>query len=211
VSRYQLPIGAAAILALSFVTVGEYRAFDGRTGSAAEEALPVVASNLPVVEPMEAPARSALPAPVVVDLGAMEVHPPADVAAQPAPTGQVSHTVAVNEVDGRESEPSPSALYIAANLAAVQADNPALVEEAFGVMSRRAEARERARDPLTQIGAPGESRRSRLLATALPALATSNEVAVGDSHRVARRLTEERLYDSISRVGVRGDRVAFKF
>jgi len=36
-------------------------------------------------------------------------------------------------------------------------------------------------------------------------------VAVGNSQRVARRLTEERLYDSISRVGVQGDRVAFKF
>jgi len=212
VTRYQLPVGAAAILALSFVTVSEYRAVDARSRSAAESAVPVMASHLPAPARLaEAPARSALAAPVAVELAAIEVNPPADLAAEPAPTGQVSHMVAVVEAAAVESELSPSALYIAANLAAVQADNPALVEEAFGAVSRRNEAREPARDPLTQLGSPGESRRSRLLATALPALATSNEVGVGNSHRVARRLTEERLYDSISRVGVQGDRVAFKF
>ncbi len=212
VSRYQLPVGAAAILALSFVTLSEYRAFDAQTGSAEEVAVPVLASKLPAPQRLaEAPERSALPAPAMVELAAMEVNPPADLAAEPAPMGQISHTVAVTEPAAVESEPSPSALYIAANLAAVQADNPNLIDEAFGAMSRRIDVREPARDPLTQIGAPGESRRSRLLATALPALATSNEVGVGSSHRVARRLTEERLYDTITRVGVQGDRVAFKF
>jgi len=211
VSRYQLPIGAAAIMALTFVTVGEYRVFDSPTRSADEVSLPIVQSQLPAPTVAEKPARSALPAPTAVTLAAAEMEAPADVAATPAPTGQVSHVVAVEETRVEAAEPSPSALYIAANLAAVQADNPQLLDEAFGAVARRTEVREPVRDPLTQIGVPGESRRSRLLATALPAMATSNEVAVGNSQRVARRLTEERLYDSISRVGVQGDRVAFKF
>jgi hypothetical protein len=73
------------------------------------------------------------------------------------------------------------------------------------------EVRQPVRDPLAQISSPGESRRSRLLATALPAVAEAADITVGSSDRIARRLTEERLYDTISRVGVKGDRVAFMF
>ncbi len=212
VSRYQLPVGAAAIMALTFVTVSEYRAFDLRSGSADEVSVPIQRSQLPAPVLAEKPVRSALPAATSTTMATSEVEAPADAALTPAPTGQMSHVVVAEEAPRVvEAEPSPSALYIAANLAAVQADNPQLLDEAFGAVARRAEMREPVRDPLTQIGAPGESRRSRLLATALPAVATSNEVAVGNSQRVARRLTEERLYDSISRVGVQGDRVAFKF
>lgn len=211
VSRYQLPLGAAAILALTFVTVGEYRAFDSRAGSAEEVSVPIARSQLAAPELAEQPTRSALPAATSMTLAIKETEAPADVAVTPAPTGQMPHVVAMEETGAIAAELSPSALYIAANLAAVRADNPQLLDEAFGAVARRAEVREPVRDPLTQIGAPGESRRSRLLATALPAVATADEVAVGNSQRVARRLTEERLYDSISRVGVQGDRVAFKF
>lgn len=209
VSRYQLPIGAAAVLALSLVSVNDYR-----TSSVDHPALaPVVkgGSALPVAPVSEvALTRSELPAPAVVDLAAMEVTPPADLAAESAPTGQASHVTPLDEAGPLDEAPTPSARYIAANLAAVQADNPGLLEEAFGASSLRSE-RKPTRDPLAQIGSPGDSRRSRLLATALPAVANSNEVEVGNSQRVARYLTEERLYDSISRVGVQGDRVAFKF
>ncbi len=211
VSRYQLPLGAAAIMALTFVTVGEYRAFDSRAGSADEAAVPIARSQLAAPELAEQPTRSALPVATSMTLAVKETEVSADAAVTPAPTGQMPHVVAMEEAKAVQAELSPSALYIAANLAAVQADNPQLLDEAFGAVARRADIREPVRDPLTQIGAPGESRRSRLLATALPAVATSNDVAVGNSQRVARRLTEERLYDSISRVGVQGDRVAFKF
>jgi len=209
VSRYQLPIGAAAVLALSLVSLNDY----GTTSIDRSSVAPVAkgSSALPVAPVDETILTdSELPAPAVVDLAAMEVLPPADLAAESAPTGQASHAVLLDDVESIDEAPTPSARYIAANLAAVQADNPGLLEEAFGVSALRSE-REPARDPLAQISSPGDSRRSRLLATALPAVANSNEVEVGNSQRVARHLTEERLYDSISRVGVQGDRVAFKF
>ncbi|HVU24048.1 MAG TPA: hypothetical protein VHE13_07985 [Opitutus sp.] len=202
VSRHQLPIGAAAILALSFVTVREYRTYEVnsalRTELSAREAMhesaapvarvaaePKLAMTPAVVRTVETPQAAELAA-------ASQVSPPATAAVAPVP-----------------SEPTPSARYIAANLAALRAADPRLVDEAFGGRSRRAEPAEPIRDPLAQIIVPGDSRRSRLLSTSLPVMATS--VSVGSSDRVASRLTEERLYDSISRVGVRGDRVAIRF
>jgi hypothetical protein len=67
------------------------------------------------------------------------------------------------------------------------------------------------RDPLSHVSSPGESRRSRLLATALPVNSSISDPAVSTAGRVARNLTEQRLYDTISRVGLKGDRVAIKF
>jgi hypothetical protein len=110
-----------------------------------------------------------------------------------------------------ELEPSPSARYIAANLAAAQEADPSLMDEVFGHSLRHVQSKLPIRDPLAQVSSPGESRRARLLATALPVSAGNNEVGSATSDRIARRLTEERLYDTISRVGVKGDRVAIKF
>ena len=75
---------------------------------------------------------------------------------------------------------------------------------------RQSEAVQPIRDPLAQVST-SESRRSRLLATALPVSASASDTVVAPSDRVARHLTEERLYDTITRVGVKGDRVAIKF
>jgi hypothetical protein len=213
-SHFQLPVGAAAILALSFVTVREYRKVDAAPridGPAAVSAMShPLATGMPVASTSS---KLAVPKPADAQLAALESasrsDAPADTLA--VATGQVAHTMPLAESAPAVAEPTPSARYIAANLAAVQAANPKLVDEVFGQSTRAAEAREPVRDPLAQIGTLGDSRRSRLLATALPAIAGSTDIAVGSSDRIARRLTEERLYDTISRVGVKGDRVAFKF
>lgn len=212
-SRYPVPVGAAAILALSFVTVREYR----QVGATSHYDMPVATTSamapLAVAQPEVAtPSRLAVPAPSAAQLSddesaALEA---ADADAL-ASTGQRSHVVELAQTAPAVTEPTPSARYIAANLAAVQAADPRLVEEVFGAPQRAMEVRQPVRDPLAQISSPGESRRSRLLATALPAVAEAADITVGSSDRIARRLTEERLYDTISRVGVKGDRVAFKF
>jgi hypothetical protein len=108
-------------------------------------------------------------------------------------------------------EPTPSARYIAANLAAAQQADPGLLDEVFGHSLRRAQSRQPIRDPLAHVSSPGESRRARLLATALPVSTNSSEFGSAQNDGIARRLTEDRLYDTISRVGVKGDRVAIKF
>lgn len=212
VSRLQLPVGAAAILAISFVTVREYRKPDVDTLRLPEIAAPAVyseamarlaitprAPELATTAPAEAQLAANKPAESTRDVSVAEV-------------GQSSHAVALLEKEAVHREPTPSARYIAANLAAAKADNPGLMDEVFGaVVSTRAEMREPVRDPLAQMAVPGESRRSRLLATALPAVAGAADLEVAGYDRTSRRLTEDRLYDSISRIGVKGDRVAFKF
>ena len=210
VSRHQLPLGAVAILAVSFVTLHEYRLGDARPGIDSDVRMPELA--------MAVPAESALPAaPAPVRAAAADTQVMADdsaeteeAAVQPATeVGRASHTVALQST--APAEPSPSARYIAANLAAAQAADPQIIDEAFGTRVRRVAVAEPVRDPLVQSASLADTRRSRLLTTALPASSNNGEVAVGSSARVVRRLTEDRLYDTISRIGVQADRVAIKF
>lgn len=217
VSRHQVPIGAAAVLLLSFVSIREYRTTELRPAFVPEVNRPAVETNnlAETVMAEESTHRAVSPSvsPIAqTELPAAPVISPAPAVSNPAvQVGTVAHVVPLMDRPPQAVEPTPSARYIAANLAAVQAADPSIVNDVFGASVRMKELREPMRDPLTQINAPGESRRSRLLATALPAIANSSDVSVGTSDRVARRLTEERLYESISRVGMRGDRVAIKF
>jgi hypothetical protein len=213
-SRFQLPVGAVAILAISFVTIREYRA-------------PVLDSSYVPQPSAQAPSTPTLPQNVAADLASPEHVPASDAgtsriavvqpvivteAEEPALEAPASNPRALAMMDSAAiNEPSPSAQYIAANLAAVQSADPSLVDDLFGPSMRRVPVRQPVRDPLSQVNAPGESRRSRLLATALPVSATASELEVGTKDRLTRKLTEDRLYDTISRVGVQGDRVAIKF
>lgn len=213
VARYQVPMGAAAILALTFVSVKEYRSTDFAPTFVPEITAPTM-SDQPLAELPQSDQR-------IQREPTMSAPPPDEQATQNAvattaaeistSSGRVSHSVQVLDSTVNPTEPTPSARYIAANLAAAQAADPRLLDEVFGPSAGVREVREPMQDPLSRISSPGESRRSRLLATALPAAVGASDVSVGSSDRVARRLTEERLYDSISRVGVRGDRVAIKF
>jgi hypothetical protein len=191
------------------VTVREYRTFDANPGFRAElAARDVVREPVTSVAPATAVAQREAMQPIVRPEEAAQVAATTTEAALRAATGQRSHVAPVNFVPA-VSEPTPSARYIAANLAAVQAADPRLVESAFGPVARRVDDSEPMRDPLAQINVPGVSRRSRILSTSLPVMATA--VSISSSDRMVRHLTEDRLYDSISRVGVRGDRVAIKF
>ncbi|HYP16915.1 MAG TPA: hypothetical protein VEQ65_06860 [Opitutus sp.] len=211
-SHYQLPIGATAVLALSFLTVHEYHEPAAGRTDLAEANLPVMTAHSVArvqVEPLPLPVEQ----PSFASANASSA--PSEAAAADATTVAASSALPESEPLGEpaatEFEPTPSAIYMAANLAAAQAEDPTLMDDVFGARQHRGEVREPVRDPLTHVTAPGEFRRSRLLATALPAAAGASDVPVGSSDRVARRLTEERLYDSFSRIGVQGDRVAIKF
>lgn len=208
-SHYQLPAGAAAILAISFLTLSQQQSGGPLPAPVAEIPLPAL-QVLPEPDYVQPLSQLAAPVPSAAQLARVEEP------AEPAPeiavaTGRTAHAVLLLGESPAEPEPSPSARAIAANLAAAQATDPHILTELFGAVPAEVAVRERPRDPLAQISSPSESRRSRLLATALPVPAGYSEVEVGSSDRVVRRLTEDRLYDSISRIGVRGDRVAIKF
>lgn len=212
-SHLQLPVGAAAILVVSFVTVREYRAPEVGSIYLPEIAVQEVAAGRTAVLWEESP-RPAQEMPVVaVNLSEYSSEQSGDMGLTQtlASTASIARPAEVVSSVEMEREPSPSERYIAANLAAAQAADPGLMDDVFGPSKQRVQHRQPMRDPLAQLSAPGESRRARLLATALPVNAGSSDVVVGASDRVARDLTEQRLYDTISRVGLKGDRVAIKF
>lgn len=211
VARYQLPIGAAAVLTLTFVTMREYQtvvdAPEVFTRPAVAVAPSVQAPGVPLADRALPATTSVLQAPVAAERPAAPGVTSTDVAS----VGRASHTIPLSVDAPAVTEPTPSARYIAANLAAVQADNPNLINQAFGQLARARDLREPVRDPLAQLSTPRETRRSRLLSAALPASATFGEFDTPSGDRGASRLTEERLYDTISRIGVQGDRVAIRF
>lgn len=212
-ARYQLPVGATAILALTLVTVREYR--------------------LPEAEPTFVPAApvarlDAMPGP------AIEVADPAEGAA--AAAAATADARAVTETRRAESFPqglgqrlavlggaeaattvdSPSARSIAANLAAVKASEPELaryLDHLAGMDTRVQDDRSPAVDPLANLQSPSDARRARVLSTALPVAASS----VADlserryQPRLARDLTDERLYERVSRIDLEGKRLAINF
>lgn len=210
-SHYQLPVGAAAILALSFVTIREYRTLDSAALAQTEVAAVTHATARIHLHATPMAAGLATPAPTEEQIESAVVQVDSETVAAIASVGRIAHAVPLLDMATPVSEPTPSERAIAANLAAAQAADPGIVDEVFGSIGRNVEVRERISDPLARMSVPGEYRRSRLLATALPVMAGSTDVLVGSSDRVARHLTEQRLYDSISRIGVKGDRVAIKF
>jgi hypothetical protein len=207
-SRYPLPVGATAILALTFLTVREYRAPDAVPAYESGIAVAPLDTAEPLATHVASPASSSAP---MTDAMLVVTTPVETVSPAAVTTGQRSHTVPLARVQPEVVEPSPSARYIAANLAAAQADQPGIVDEVFGRMPRVAASTTPVRDPLAQLSSRGETRRSRLMAMVVEASVSSEETVMPSSDRLARRLTEDRLYDSISRIGVQGDRVAIKF
>jgi hypothetical protein len=64
-------------------------------------------------------------------------------------------------------------------------------------------------EPLAQMTTPADARRAKLLS----AMATSysNDTPNRISERVARRISDDRLYDSVHRIDAKGNSVALKF
>jgi len=211
-NHLQLPVGAAAILAITLVTIRE----DGKVGLVPTERETAVAHQSANASISSVPSDGALLVAPETELASYAVYNDASTASELNPASaytDVEETVssAPSADSAVESvEPSPSARYIAANLAAAQEADPGLMDEVFGQSLRHAQSRQPIREPLAHVSSPGESRRSRLLATALPVNA-GGELVGPTNERLGRKLTEERLYDTISRVGVKGDRVAIKF
>lgn len=217
ISRYQVPVGATAILAITFLTVRDYRTAD--LAPAYEPAVVSVASAASLTaETAKANVAGMATAPATANASILAVETAIPVAAmtsvQPDPSAQAttlmgssSHVVPV------QAEPTPSARYIAKNLAAAQAADPEL-DQMLGRSIRSLENRPARVEPLAQVSLPGESRRSRLMgANAWLASAVSgNDSTLRTDDQAAKRLTERRLSESeISRIDVGSSRLSVKF
>jgi len=119
--------------------------------------------------------------------------------------------VAATETTGSASTGSAEQL-LASGKAAGQA-----LAQFVGLMdipsSQMANARPAVVEPLTQVATPRDNRRTRLLAYSVsfdPHAADSSD-AVRSRERITHRLSDDAIYDSITRLGLSADRVSIKF
>ncbi|MEO6876479.1 MAG: hypothetical protein ABI222_16810 [Opitutaceae bacterium] len=215
-ARYQLPVGAMAVLAVTLLTVREYRP---TTFASMEQAGPAEIASLTaptaqsgkalatdLINISLAPAMSTAVSesvPVSVAVESRSIQPALN---QSTALGSSSHVAMVS------SELS-SARYMADSLAAAHATNPEL-NQLLGQSLPGNDGNAIRSEPLAQINVPGESRRSRFLGgTAWLASASTGSSALQPNEQATRHLTERRLSESdvISRIDMDGSRLTVKF
>jgi hypothetical protein len=210
--RVRLPFGATAILVLSVMTLSDSRWTDERM-ELADVAAPQVVQ--PEDVGMTFPTRQS----VVIETAAV-VEQTGDSATELSTSQSVDSAIrtdslaSVGLIQGPffTSVASPSTRSIAANLMAAREVEPELIRGFIGATrgSERAGVTMRTTiDPLQQMTPPSEVRLARYRSP----LVASNSADVADrtGERVARRLSDERLYDQINRFGARGDRLQVRF
>lgn len=216
VRRYHLPLGAAAILAVTVLSVRNYHpsAPAPVVGEPRVETVAVVDSPKVVVESVVShPAAVEAAAVSVVASGSesvVSVSPATEAVLAPETAAPVARFGSFAAAEEPATAISPSARLIVDNLAAAQmADfSRQVLTPPRGFESRAMPARTKPVEPLAQIRIPS-SRRSSMLAAAIPVLANNGPVLTSD--RSALSLSDERLYDTVTRVSARGAGVAVKF
>ena len=216
-ARYQLPVGATAILAITFLTVREYHpaspvpVFEPAAAETASISTPAPADDkVSATDSVNAPAVANAP----VALAANEPAPTAAAsdarADQAAPStdtvGTSSHVVAVNPE-------LTSAHYIAENLAAAQAAADPELGRRLGLSLRNMDTSSARSEPLAQVNVPGESRHSRWLGNDWLASAGTGDSALRANEQATHHLTDRLLAESdvTGRIDVNGNRLTVKF
>jgi hypothetical protein len=218
-SRYQMPVGAAAVLAVTFLSFREYRepgleiAYTPTAPSQSEtsagfESRIDVAESPAVVAPETASVRVEEMSTVLQRAGATDGS--ASVSLSPM---VVWAGVAANRGDSMMSDLSPSERSIAANLAAVRAEQPQL-SRLLGGPQLNLTASGPVADPLSDVSVPSSAREP--LFAYKPAGSEIDEAdgdqSIPDIHsRIASRLNDDLLYDSVRRLTAGGDRLTLKF
>jgi len=229
-ARYQMPVGATAVIALTLLTVRQY---DTENPGVSRPVVPQVAA--------EQAEKHGLGLASSADAGAAKVEkarsPNANAGARTAGMSRahressvVSHALGAgamlggaafglhSEASGETDSGSVAAQMVAANLEVVRTSEPELVALLeLGLTSQQSQSGRVAavatRDPLSQVGAEAVQRRSnRLLGSAIPATATVVATAAsGSTLRLNRSISEERIYDSMRRGRLSAERVPIKF
>ncbi len=219
--RYQLPLGATAVLAITFVATRDYSI------SVSKSPQPVlsapadgaeIASGSAVSTSVESTMRET-PRYVSASLSSpVELGSAADAAT-------VTEAVAVADSQGSglirmlrtadSTAESPSARPIAGNFASAQAGEPMSARSLFatsgGFESRAMPSRLPTVEPLSQMTTPEEMRRSRFT-TAMVSSFGSDGRDRTTSANVARRIRDDSVYESSSRrIGATGNSLGVRF
>lgn len=209
-SRYQVPVGATAILALSLLTIREYQVPSVTESDFAPAIVERVVETMP--GPSVAVVMPATPSAGITSGATM--HPSVQSV---SPEGAVRNVTMLGGTGRLDESDSPTARMIAANLEAVKTSAPELAQLINRVTGMEGLIAPRQQievvDPLARVTINPDRRSNRLLASALPVTSPiAAEAPTGAATlRFNRSLTEERLYDSVSRFGFNANRVAIKF
>jgi len=227
-SRYHLPLGATAVLALTFLSVRDYQTQNSGHSAAVlpgfvdQNAINDVRVNagLVTVNPSNVVSYQPIIAPELAATEDTDINAASEnnfISADGADRVSVMAALIGGTAD-KVAISSPSARSIAENFAAAQSDDntfggrPLLNPAMRGFESRVMPARTPVMDPLAQMKAPADVRRARYLGTALPVVANATSIAPRSSERLASRISDDRLYESVnSRLGLGGDRLMVKF
>jgi len=226
-SRFQVPVGAAAVLALSFVVVREYSpsasvrdyaqpsgAFSETTvalnrsmpGSYLDSSFPVV-STTPVSDPT-------LNAPAASRAQGLVVEGPASV----GPGGLMAMIPWAPQIASASDQPETLALGELSQVHFLTLLNPGRDHDFQGrveiqtvVMPGRPAVSEIAATT-PAVSSPRELRRNRILSNLVVANASDQRSRLAEvSEAVSGSLINDRFYDSVSRLGMGGDRLTLKF
>lgn len=212
-ARYQMPIGAAAVLAVTFLTVREYREPGLETTYTPPTALPAAG----LATEHEVAARELSPAPGYDGAEAVGAAVAVDPAPRPTPaSGELSPMVPwagpALQVAAAEVAMTPSARSIAENFAA--ADVEAELSQLLGRHNTLTTRSSAVREPLAEVTSPREIRRERLMGYAAVQTAAHQPSDTAPSpvrERLTSRLSEDQLYESVRRISAGGDRFTLKF
>jgi hypothetical protein len=223
-TRQSLPIGATAVLALGLMSFQGYRAHN----AAAVLVVPTAPVAPTVSAGMSMSSREAAPVAAVVaqsdsaaELTAHESAPVAvEAAARPAPAAPVAHApseVAADPFSALVGSPSRPALAVAPQSDAWNhfgdkqlASNSLASTVGF---TPHAFASAAVSEPLAQMATPLDERRAMLLSGSLPRAenATDEATQLNSDDHSASHLSDERLYESVRRLGLGGNRLSIRF
>ncbi len=219
--RYQVPLGAAAIVALTFVSM---RMTEHKVSSVLEHSITENSVQVPVksvalpLDRIQGVASVAVPEKsgnLIVAAAVVATGPALELATEEATADGFSHFIpllGVPDGDAFNASVATPVNYGKSAYASGAAMEPVVVNSLLGNASRfesHGMVTRATVEPLQQITSPNERRGHRIL-TAMVSMA-SVESAMRTTERAASRLSEEQLYDQIHRFGARGAGVNVKF
>lgn len=211
-TRYHLPLGAAAVLAVTFITLREPRSgvLPGAQGETARERTVVVpaAADVHVSAARAEDAGvvdSALVEKVSASSGAEQVAAAVPLASEATSPGELSQMIPLLGAARGQPENdggTASAEYLPASFAGSTPGEPVLARTLLATSTFDAPSQSRpAVEPLQQLTLPGDRARTKLLTAMVKPVA---ETRARTSDEIGSRLPEDRLYEQVRRFGARG-------
>jgi hypothetical protein len=206
--RLYAPLGAAAVVALTF---GSYRGSVARTGTSSNA---VVALQAPVVSSASATTlqqNEIRSTPLNVSETAVAQ---TSLVQSNESENQTGSELAQTSYDNNAKDSAEQVL--ASSAATVKAAGQAfaqLVGLIDGQPVKENISKPQITEPLAQVATPRDNRRARLLAYSVvyDPHALGSTDAARSREQITRRISDQSIYDSITRLGVSGDRVSIKF